>query len=515
MLRQLTRFLVTSVFLGGVLTAAFYYLVLTRLNDDNVLFDLTLEFSLLAFVLILAVQLIQLLSVKRQLNRNAEKVHNQLDKLTQVNQEINEEITQTTLALNMERNQAQKILDHTQAIIMTLHGDGSIASINSYGEQITGFFSDELKGRNFVDLYKERNGLAMKDLHEMALIVDGRKKSYRHESTLSCRDGNDRIILWLHSNLNAEQADNPLLLSVGLDITEQKQLQNRLSWLADHDSLTSLYNRRRFERELEEALEWTHGNDARSALVYIDLDNFKDVNDSCGHQVGDGILVQAARRLAHQLQDIDRTCSPVLARIGGDEFAIILRDTDEQAISNLCRRILDNLATIHHDNDTIRFQLFGSIGVAMFPANEKSSHDLLSTADHAMYQAKALGKNRFHIFQPDDSGLLQTQNRILWRQKIESALQHKRFELHYQPILDIQKRSISHYETLIRLRDDNGQSIPPEVFINMAETLGIIHEIDLFIVDSAIRKQAELTRKGHDITLAINLSGKAFDNHRL
>ncbi len=515
MLGQLARSLFFTLFTGVILTLVFFYLDHSHNADQDSLIDLTIEFGLIASAIILSVQLMQLFLVRRLLNANAERVHNQLDKLTQVNQEINEEITQTTLALNMERNQAQRILDHTQAIIMTLQRDGSIASINNYGEQITGFAGRELRGKNFVDLYKERNGLAMKDLHQMALTLDGKRSTYRHESTMTMRDGRDRIILWLHSNLNPENSNEHLLLSVGLDITEQKQLENKLSWLADHDSLTSLFNRRRFETELEQAMEWAHGNDAPCALMYLDLDNFKDVNDSCGHQVGDGILIQAAKRLSRQLRDIEKTCKPVLARIGGDEFAVILRDIDEEAVSNLCQRILDNLATIHHDNANIRFQLSGSIGVAIFPGTEKGLNDLLSIADHAMYQAKALGKNRFHIFQQNDISLLQTQNRIVWREKIESALQHKRFELHYQPILDIQKRSISHYETLVRLRDDNDHLVSPETFITMAETLGIIHEIDLFIVDSAIRKQAELTRQGHDITLAINLSGKAFDNHRL
>ncbi len=514
-LKQTIRLLLASLLLSSMLSVAFFYLVGADFNTDERLIESTLRFGLVAFAAIIIVQFLQFIGIRRFMSANTQKVHNQLDQLTQMNQEINDEITQTHHALNMERNQAQRILDHTQAIIMTLKRDGSIASINNYGEQMTGFFNHELRGRNFVDLYKTRNGQAMRDLQQMAMLVDGKRKTYRHESVMTARNGNEHVILWSHSNLDAEQTGRPSLLSVGLDITEQKQLEHKLGWLADHDSLTSLYNRRRFEKELEQALEWAHGNDLRCALMYIDLDNFKDVNDSCGHQVGDGILQLAAKRLSRQLNESVDPDKSTLARIGGDEFALILRDIDEDRVSNLSRRILDNLTTIHHDNDDVRFQLSGSIGIALFPGSEKNSNDLLSCADHAMYQAKSFGKNRFHIFEENDLGKLETQNRILWREKIESALRDRRFVLYYQPIMDIQKRNISHYETLVRLRDQNDQLVSPEIFINMAEKLGMIHDIDLFILDSAIEKQAALTRQGFDITLAINLSGKAFDNPKL
>jgi EAL domain-containing protein (putative c-di-GMP-specific phosphodiesterase class I) len=132
-----------------------------------------------------------------------------------------------------------------------------------------------------------------------------------------------------------------------------------------------------------------------------------------------------------------------------------------------------------------------------------------------MYQAKIMGRNQFYIFREQDSHREQSHHRMIWREKIESALSNGRFILHYQPILDIKNRTISHYEILIRMLDENDEIVSPGVFINIAERIGLIQEIDNFILQSAIKKQGDLLREGHDITFAINLSGRAFDDPKL
>ncbi len=440
-------------------------------------------------------------------------IRERLDQLRKYNQHINRELAHQMQILGQERDQIQKILDNTQTIILTLDKDGKITSINRFGESITGYSKEEIAGKNFIDLYPDQVTYALNDLHTMSSVAEGTQESYRHEARLRCKDGRERSILWLHSSLSNE--DSSQLLSTGLDITESKQLERNLSWLADHDSLTALYNRRRFEQELEDALDWANRHEVMGALLYIDLDNFKDINDSCGHQIGDIILRKVASTLTALTKDIDASAHLICARLGGDEFAILLRNIDEESASILSGRILDKLYQIRHEEENFKFQLTCSIGIATFPGIETSSTELLTNADFAMYQAKLLGRNQYYLFKEDDSHREKINHRLIWREKIESALKEERFILYYQPILNIQTRKISHYETLIRMLDDNNELISPSLFINVAERLGLIQEIDHFILRSAIKKQAELLRQGYDIKLAINLSGKAFDDPEL
>ncbi len=446
-------------------------------------------------------------------NSDEMPIRDRLDQLQKYNHRINQELAHQMLMLGQERDQIRKILDNTQTIILTLTQDGNITSINRYGESITGYSSKEIIDKNFIDLYPDQIPYALNDLHTMSSIADGTQESYRHEARLRCKDGKERSILWLHSSLTNESSIQ--LLATGLDITESKQLEKNLSWLADHDSLTALFNRRRFEKELEDALLWANKHDAQGALLYLDLDNFKDINDYCGHQIGDIILRKVASTITTLTKDIDPSAHLICARLGGDEFAILLRNTDEEAACILSKRILDILFQIRHEENNFKFQLTCSIGVATFTGMESSATELLTNADFAMYQAKLLGRNQYNVFREDDSHREKVNQRLIWREKIETALSNGRFVLHYQPILNIQTRTISHYETLIRMKDDNDELISPGLFINVAERLGLIQEIDHFILKSSIKKQAELLRQGYDIKLAINLSGKAFDDPEL
>ncbi len=436
-----------------------------------------------------------------------------LQQLKKYNPDINTQMVSQMMLLGKERDQVRAILDNTQAIILTIHENGSIASINRFGEMITGFSAKELIGKNFVSIGHGKTPFAETNLKKLKELANGQQGSYRHETTISCKDGVQRTILWLHSRL----ADNnsPLLLSAGLDITDQKQLEKNLSWLAGHDSLTSLYNRRQFKKELIEAIQWAKEHETMGALLYIDLDYFKDINDSCGHQTGDVILRKVADKLRKIVSSRSDGENAIAARLGGDEFAIILHKIGKKASVKLARKILRELHKIKHTDEYFQIQISCSVGIARFPAGESDPEELLSNADVAMYQSKALGRNQFYVFNEKDGNRKSTHYRLVWKERLENALRKGRFILHYQPIMDIQRRSISHYETLIRMIDDDENIISPGIFINIAKKLGMLQKIDTFMLQSAIKKQAELSRQGHDITLTINLSGKAFDDPEL
>ncbi len=442
-------------------------------------------------------------------------LNNQLDLLKQYIEDINLELARQMISLSQERELVNKILDNSQALIMRLRKDGTIAAMNSYGENIIGYTTRELAGKNFIDLYPDDAPVALKDLENISSLIEGSQQQYQHEAQLKRKDGKECIILWLHTKLPAGVDTKFPILSTGLDITQQKNLERNMGWLVNHDSLTSLFNRRRFENELDLALNWAKKHSADGCLLTIDLDNFKDINDSCGHKVGDIILRKVATTLKEFTKQIDSSAHTITARLGGDEFAIILRNIDEESSIILSQRIIEALNKIAHLKRQVSFNLSSSIGIATFSVAGNNSTELLSNANYARNLAKIDGRNQFHVFRTEHSHLQQTHHRMIWRERIESALKNNRFVLYFQPILCIQHYKISHYETLIRMLDDNDGLIAPGSFIHIAEQFGLIQQIDSFIIAHAIAKQGELIRQGYDVTLTINLSAKSFDDPEL
>jgi len=439
----------------------------------------------------------------------------QLDTLKKYNQDINLELAQQMIRLDQEKGLLNNILEHTQAIIMTLDSDGQIVSTNHYLETISGYSDDELCAKKFTELYPENSTDGVDDEKKIHAIGSGSISSYQHEAELKPKEKSNLIILWQHSRMPAENGQTGLILSTGIDITDIKKLEKNLSWLINYDALTSLFNRRRFENELDAALNWARNNNGDGTLLTIDLDNFKDINDSCGHKVGDIILRKVASTLKSLTREFFSSSNIICARLGGDEFAIILRNIDQEGAVQLARRIIKALNNISHMQRQVSFQLSSSIGVATFSGAGNNPNDLLSNANFARNQAKIEGRNQCHTFKAEHSHLEKTHYRMFWREKIENALKTNGFILHFQPILNIHHSNISHYETLLRMSNDNNELVTPALFIDIAEKFGLIQQIDSFIIASAIAKQGELRRSGHDVTLAINLSSRAFDDPQL
>lgn len=460
----------------------------------------------------------QVLSQKNDIQLQSEQgliLNNQLDLLKQYIEDISLQLARQMINVSREREMVNNIEGNSQAIIMRLQKDGSITSINSFGEQITGYSSQDLCGKNFIDLYPENAPVALKDLENISALGSLDQLQYQHEALLKRRDGKECIILWLHTRLHSTDEQESSILSTGLDITQKKELERNMSWLVNHDSLTSLFNRRRFEKELELAVNWAEKYRSNGCLLTIDLDNFQDINDSCGHKVGDIILRKVAATLRELTKNIDSTSHTITARLGGDEFAIILRNIDEEGAIILSERIIKSLNAISHLKRQVSFNLSSSIGIATFLIAANNSTELLSNANYARNLAKIDGRNQYHIFQAEHSHLEQTHHRMIWRERIESALKNDRFVLLYQPILSIQENKISHYETLIRMQDESEELVSPASFIHIAEQFGLIQQIDSFIIATAIAKQGALIQQGHDVTLTINLSAKAFDDAEL
>jgi diguanylate cyclase (GGDEF)-like protein/PAS domain S-box-containing protein len=307
-----------------------------------------------------------------------------------------------------------------------------------------------------------------------------------------------------------EQDDVIRISGTTRDITEQKAFQHQLSYNAEHDPLTGLFNRTYFQEELDRTVARTTRTGISSALFYIDLDQFKYINDTLGHAAGDRLLVDIAALLSMHVRDGD-----LLARFGGDEFTLLLYNIDRQDVV----RVAENFRTLCDDyrfnvNDK-SLNVSASIGIAVIDRMVTSAEEILSHADLACNMAKQQGRNRVNLYNPADLGKADMQADMSWATQVREMLEHDRFQLVYQPIVSTLNHSIMDYEVLVRMVCDDGQVILPGGFMPAAERFGLIHGVDRWIVRRAILQLAELQKRGQNISFSINLSGKAFEDATL
>lgn len=292
------------------------------------------------------------------------------------------------------------------------------------------------------------------------------------------------------------------------DISFIKQSQKKMEQLAYYDVLTGLANRSYFRDQLRKAIAMSHRGYYNFALLYFDLDEFKRINDTLGHDAGDELLKEVAKRLISRLREED-----TIARLGGDEFAVILsgiKDRGQASViaANLQQAFAAPVKLGHHE-----VSISASIGITVAPEDASEEELLLKHADLAMYEAKARGKNTFHFFSPD---LNEAANeRLLIENQLREAIREHQFMLYYQPKIDIRDSRIIGYETLLRwLRPDN-TLVPPLRFIGVAESTGLIVQIGEWIIWEACRFLSRQHSRGHNVTLSINLSVRQFNDDNL
>jgi diguanylate cyclase (GGDEF)-like protein len=294
------------------------------------------------------------------------------------------------------------------------------------------------------------------------------------------------------------------------DVSDRKRFEEQLIDLANKDPLTGLYNRRRFHEELLQQLTAARRYRIVGGLLFIDLDQFKDVNDSLGHRAGDELLVAIAALLNRSVRDTD-----VVARLGGDEFAILLPHTARDAAMALASRVLQAIRTERFIAGGHELAVSASIGAAMYPQDATEADALLSFADLAMYDAKAAGRGRVKAYDSDVDRREAIDSRVRWHQQIREALQTGTFILHAQPIADVRTGRITQYELLIRAVDVDGSLIYPNEFLPIAERIGLMQEIDRWVVRQSIKMLAELQNHDPALRLEVNLSGPALTDDRL
>lgn len=280
--------------------------------------------------------------------------------------------------------------------------------------------------------------------------------------------------------------------------------------MADHDPLTGLVNRNYFMRELEETLEEASHGDASSALLFIDLDQFKYVNDTVGHGAGDRLLVQVAEALRHRARAYD-----VIARFGGDEFVMLARDVDRSDAVGVARSLLRVLQDMRFVEAEHSFNIYCSIGVTMIDTDRYNVDELLSQADMACFQAKSRGRNRYHMFEISDYDKKALVEDIGWSQRIRDAIDNSDFLLYFQPMVGAKADDQEFYEVLLRMTDADGGVVAPSVFFQAAERFGMMVDVDYWVIEHSLAALADYRLDGRDVCFSINLSGHVFEDQAL
>ncbi len=298
------------------------------------------------------------------------------------------------------------------------------------------------------------------------------------------------------------------------DVSRERQYAAKLSYQASHDSLTGLINRGEFERRLAIALQSASQMGRHHAVMYLDLDQFKVVNDTCGHAAGDQLMRQVSTLLHHCLREGD-----TLARLGGDEFGVLLENCPPDAALRIADKLRQTVTEFHFAWAHLSFNIGVSIGLVNVEDGLFTLAEVMRTADTACYMAKEKGRNRVQVYHPEDSELSLRQGEMEWVGRLQKALDENRFVLHAQDIKHVkeQKEAGRHCELLVRMVDERGQMVPPMAFIPAAERYNLMPSIDRWVIRTALATLARLRADGAERVelCAINLSGGSIGDERL
>jgi diguanylate cyclase (GGDEF)-like protein/PAS domain S-box-containing protein len=427
-----------------------------------------------------------------------------------------------------ERTRLGSILKSVGEGVYGVNCDGSISFVNPACRRILGYEQEErLIGRKALELFhyadmegnpvNERN-CVLQEVYAAGESIQAWETVFWHKS------GTPIPVECTVFPLTIEGKREGSVVAFR-DVSERKVLEEELRWQATHDVLTKLYNRRYFEEQLGQEVDRLKRSKEVSALLYIDLDRFKYINDTAGHTAGDRLLVEIAQQMTARLRKSD-----LLSRLGGDEFAIILRNVnknDVQQVADEYREMLDHYMFVHNDK---QYKVNGSIGIALIDRESESEDDILANADIACHVAKNEGRNRTHLFVPESDNKDVMDLDLGWSSRLHDALKQDHLILHFQPIVPLehiptglmsttewpiydellsvvpQDKQIK--EVLLRLDDPSWGLVLPGAFLPTAERFNMMDKIDHWVINAALRQLASLQQKGYMGMFTINLSGQ-------
>ena len=426
-------------------------------------------------------------------------------------------------ALLEEKEKAQVTLRSIGDAVITTDALGKIEFLNPVAEQLTGWLLEQAIGKPLVDVFRIINESSRKPVKNPVetVLEFGYTVGLANHTILIARDGNEFAIANSAAPIRAYNEEIIGAILVFHDITSERQLTHQLSWQASHDALTGLVNRYEFERQLEESLSTAKLEHQQHTLCYLDLDQFKIVNDTCGHVAGDELLRQITTLLQSKIRIAD-----TLARLGGDEFGLLLRQCPLNQGVLVAKALHENIQKFRFVWQDKSFSVGISIGLTAIDDTNQSVATLMSAADAACYTAKNRGRDRIQVYQANDSELLQQHGQMQWVSRINKAFEEKRFRLYCQSIVPINSFSdrLHHCEVLLRMIDEEGQLISPMAFIPAAERYNLMPTIDRWVISTLFANQSIFYRNNshqyqsstnhYNSSYAINLSGASINDEQ-
>jgi diguanylate cyclase (GGDEF)-like protein/PAS domain S-box-containing protein len=402
--------------------------------------------------------------------------------------------------LREERDRAQSYLDIAGTFVILVGTDDRIVFVNRAGCEMLGYRHEELVGQDaFGFLCPAEAAEEARQAHR-AVAARGRDPREPGEFAILAKNGRKHVMLWRNAVMR-DIAGNPTgILSSGIDVTERLEAEQQIAYLAYHDSLTGLPNRALLAEHLELALARARRTSSSVALLYLDLDDFKLVNDSLGHAAGDELLCQIAVRLQDRRRETD-----LLARQGGDEFLLLLSDIAGDAVT-IAKTAADGILEALGRPFSIAgtdFHVGASIGVGVFPRDANDGEELLRHADAAMYQAKARGRNAVAVYSGEAH---QSRERLSLSTRLRRAIERDELVLHFQPIVDPRDGLLRKAEALVRWDDPKRGLVPPVEFIPFAEETGLIDEVGEWVLDALCRQRLAWQAAGLDPDVTFNVS---------
>ncbi len=423
-----------------------------------------------------------------------ERVSERTSELQESVLELQREVSQREAAEGALRESDQKhraLVENLVDLLLIVNREGRVTYANRSVFVSLELPTPEPAGMKLADLLTDESTAAVLELIQGNPVPEALTTL---ELTAITHDGT-RIAM----DASVLTIDSQTLQVLMRDVTLRRRYEEELLYIAGHDYLTGLFNRRRFEEELGRALAEALRRERHGAVLWLDLDEFKEINDTLGHTLGDQMLITIANALKQGSRD-----ESTLSRLGGDEFAILLPDTDALEARQAAERVLGQLRRASVEVGGRSIHITASVGIVLYPDHGSTVEELLSNADIAMYRAKESGRGRWAMYAPDEAWISTLTNRVTWSQRLQDALTTDRLVAFAQPIHDVATGSWNHLELLVRMQDEDGSVIPPERFLTAAERVGLVSEIDLWMMKVAIRLLEQYTPESLELNCNVS-----------
>jgi diguanylate cyclase (GGDEF)-like protein/PAS domain S-box-containing protein len=416
----------------------------------------------------------------------------------------------TEAALQRERERLLVTLESIGDGVITADAAGNVEYLNPVAERLTGWSQAQAKGKPLTEVFH------LVDEETRQLIDDPVRVSGRARERVTLPGYPILLQHGVDTEHSVEVTATPVLAGAEVvrtavvfrDVTDLRALAEAMAFQATHDALTGLANRREFEIRLDKAIASARSQGLEHAMCYLDLDQFRVINDTCGHIVGDELLKELATYLQPRLRETD-----TLARLGGDEFGVLLEGCPLARAEQIAEGLREAVRAYRFVWEDRTFDIAASIGLVAINADSESITQILSAADSACYVAKDRGRNRVHIFRSDDVALARRHSQMQWVYRLQDALENNRFSLHYQSVAPVQESGAAgrrpYHEILVRMLDAEGKSIAPMNFIPAAERYHLMPAIDRWVIRQGLAILAHKQDWYEGEVYAFNLSGQS------